>query len=257
MFPLDCVVITGAGQGIGQAIAVELGRHNTHILCLSKSNNCQKTAAGIEQAGGSAESLVADIGDVERVKGLVAAWAEGNKYEKIGLVLAAGILGPRSYEDLTGWEQCYRVNVLGNLAVYQGVLSRLLANKFGRIVCFAGGGAAYAFPLFPAYAASKTAMVRTAENMQEDLKGKGDFAVACLAPGANETNMLKEIRAAGAQVKTTVGIQEPVHFVREFLACRDCGFKGSFVHVRDNWKDYLDTGSQISEEKWKLRRIES
>ena len=79
----------------------------------------------------------------------------------------------------------------------------------------------------------------------------------CLAPGANETNMLKEIRAAGAQVKTTVAIEEPVRFVREFLACGDCGFKGSFVHVRDNWKDYLNTGSRTSEEKWKLRRIES
>jgi len=257
MYPLDCVVVTGAGQGIGQAIAVELGRHKTHILCLSKSNNCQKTAAEIKQAGGSAESLVVDLEDVEKAKGLVAAWAEGKKYEKVGLVLAASILGPRDYEDLTGWDQCYRVNVLGNLAVYQGILPKLLANKFGRIVCFAGGGAAYAFPLFPAYAASKTAMVRTAENMQEDLNGKGDFAVVCLAPGANDTKMLKEIRAAGAQVKTTVAIREPVHFVSEFLACKECGFKGAFVHVRDNWKDYLDNGRKTEHEKWKLRRIES
>jgi NAD(P)-dependent dehydrogenase (short-subunit alcohol dehydrogenase family) len=131
-----------------------------------------------------------------------------------------------------------------------------LENKFGRIVGFAGGGAAYAFPLFPAYAASKAAMVRTIENIQEDLNGKGDFAAVCLAPGANETDMLKKVRAAGATVKTTVAISEPVAFVREFLFSDNCGFKGAFVHVRDNWRDYLNSGKKIDDQKWKLRRIE-
>src|SRR5205823_6621912 len=109
---------------------------------------------------------------------------------------------------------------------------------------------------FPAYAASKTAMVRTIENIQSDLDDKGDFVTACLAPGANETNMLKQVRAAGAQVLTTVAISEPVSFVRELLFCRDCGFNGSFVHVRDNWRDYLNSKNKIDDKQWKLRRTE-
>src|ERR1019366_5663082 len=102
-------------------------------------------------------------------------WIQKRSYKKIGLVLAASILGPRNFGDLVGWEECYRVNVLGNVAVYAGLVTRMLEHKFGRIVGFAGGGAAYAYPLFPAYAASKTAMVRTIENIQADLDGKGDF----------------------------------------------------------------------------------
>jgi hypothetical protein len=99
-------------------------------------------------------------------------------------------------------------------------------------------------------------MVRTIENIQADLDSKGDFAAVCLAPGANETNMLKQTRAAGAQVKTTVDLSEPVRFVREFLFSRDCGFAGAFVHVRDNWQEYLNNGRKADKEKWRLRRTE-
>ena len=226
------------------------------VLCISRTNNCAATAAEITNLGGRAEGMVLDLRDLEKTKSSIAGWIEKRGHKKIGLVLAASILGPRNFGDLIGWEECYRVNVLGNVAVYHSLYSRMLENKFGRIVGFAGGGAAYAYPLFPAYAASKAAMVRTIENIQADLDKKGDFASVCLAPGANETAMLKEVRAAGGQVKTTVDISEPVHFIREFLLCRQCGFKGTFVHVRDNWKDYLDSGKQTGNEQWKLRRTE-
>ena len=254
---LDCVVITGAGQGIGRAIATDLGGRKIHILCLSKSGNCEETAAEIRKNGGIAESLVADLGDVEKVKEKISAWIAGKNFKQMGLVLAAGILGPKDFQNLTGWDECYRVNVLGNLAVYSSLLPKMLDNKFGRIICFAGGGAAYAYPLFPAYAASKSAMVRTVENLQETLNDKGDFAVVCLAPGANETGTLKQVRAAGAKIQTTVDISEPVNFAREFLFCKTCGFKGAFVHVRDNWREYLDGDKNTADPKWKLRRIET
>src|ERR1039457_6164983 len=245
---LDCVVVTGASQGIGKAISLDLARCGPEILCISRTNNCEATAAEITTAGGRAEGMILDIGNLEKTKSSLAAWIGKRDHKKIGIVLAASILGPRNFEDLTGWEECYRVNVLGNIAVYSSLLPRMLENKFGRIVGFGGGGAAYAYPMFPAYAASKVAMVRTIENMQADLNGKGDFAAVCLAPGANETNMLKQIRAAGAEIKTTVDISEPVGFVREFLLCRECGFKGAFVHVRDNWRDYLNNGRKMDSE---------
>ncbi len=197
-----------------------------------------------------------DLGDVQQVRTLLSGWIKNNTFKRLGLVLAAAVLGPRDYQDLIGWDECYRVNVLGSLAVYSSLLPRMLEHKFGRIIGFAGGGAAYAYPLFPAYAASKSALVRVIENIQVDLNDKGDIATVCLAPGANDTNTLKQVRAAGAQVKTVVDIAEPVAFVREFLLCRDCGFKGAFIHVRDNWRDYLNNGKKIDNEQWKLRRTE-
>jgi NAD(P)-dependent dehydrogenase (short-subunit alcohol dehydrogenase family) len=256
MNELDCIVISGAGQGIGRAAALDLASKGIHTLRISRTNNCEATAAEVVRAGGKAEGLVADLADVQKTSALLSNWVEKNKFKRFGLVLAAAVLGPRDYTDLAGWDECYRVNVLGNLAIYSSLLPRMLENKFGRIIGFAGGGAAYAYPLFPAYAASKSALVRVIENIQVDLNDKGDIATVCVAPGANDTNTLKQVSAAGAQVKTVVDISEPVAFVREFLLCRDCGFKGAFVHVRDNWKDYLNNGKKIDNEQWKLRRTE-
>src|SRR5471032_881365 len=101
---LDCVVITGAGQGIGKAIAADLGGRKVHILCLSKSGNCEETAVEIRNAGGTAESMVADLGQIEKAGEQISAWIAGKNFKRIGLVLAAGILGPQVFQNLAGWE---------------------------------------------------------------------------------------------------------------------------------------------------------
>jgi NAD(P)-dependent dehydrogenase (short-subunit alcohol dehydrogenase family) len=111
--------------------------------------------------------------------------------------------------------------------------------------------------MFPAYAASKTALVRAVENLHEDLKDAGDFAVAILAPGAVETDILAAVRARGGYVRTTVAMEEPVGFVLQFLNARSVGFSGSFVHVRDDWSSYINNDKHIqNKDHWKLRRME-
>jgi len=255
---IDALVVTGAGQGIGKAVALEIGNNGIPILCISKSLNAQRTKQEIVKGRGIAESLVFDISDYKAAEKKIAKWISRKPYKKIGVVLAAGTLGSTgSSGSLKQWDDCYKVNVLGNLAVLNALLPRMIKNKFGRIVAFAGGGSGYAYPDFPAYSASKTAMVRTVENYHELLKNKGDFSIVCLAPGAIETNMLRQIRAKGGEIRTVTDISEPLEFISAFLNSNICGFSGRFVHVRDNWKDYINTNKKLdSETKWKLRRIE-
>jgi 3-oxoacyl-[acyl-carrier protein] reductase len=257
---LEAAVVTGAGRGIGKAIALDLASQGVHILCVSKSG-ARATEQEILSNGGSAECVAMDLNrDPEWTAESIREWTVRHSVTRLGAVLAAGVLGPSgplAESNLAGWQECFQVNLIGNLAVVQGLLGAMLNSGFGRILAFAGGGSAYAYPLFPAYSASKTAMVRAVENLHKDLEGKGDFAVACLAPGAVATDMLEGVRAAGAEVKTTVNIAEPVRFAREFLACSSCGFSGSFVHVRDNWAAYLNGGQALANDAlWKLRRIE-
>jgi NAD(P)-dependent dehydrogenase (short-subunit alcohol dehydrogenase family) len=256
----ELVIVTGAGRGIGRNIALEFGKQDATVLCISRSSNSETTAKAIREAGGKAEALPVDLADFEQAGKKVAAWLAGKSFERIGIVLAAGSLGPSgtlATTSLSEWDLAFRSNVLGNLAVVQGALPSMLENKFGRLVFFAGGGAAYAYPMFPAYAASKTALVRAVENLHEDLKDAGDFAVAILAPGAVETDILAAVRAQGGYVRTTVAMEEPVGFAREFINARSVGFSGSFVHVRDEWASYLNTDRQPEKKDlWKLRRVE-
>lgn len=257
---IDAVIITGAGQGIGKAVALDFGSKGVPVLCISKTMNAKCTKEEIIKFNGVSESLIVDISDYEETERLVSEWISKKKYKKLGIVLAAASLGPADFysvSSLRDWDICHKVNVLGNLSVVSALLPRMIENKFGRIVAFAGGGSAYAYPKFPAYSATKTAMVRIVENMHEMLKEKGDFNIVCLAPGAVETNMLSQIRTGGGEVKTTVDILEPVKFIRDFVNATSCAFSGRFVHVRDNWKGYINTKEIMNDEaQWKLRRIE-
>ena len=261
MKKLDTIVITGAGRGIGKASALDLAKTGAHILCISQSANSEETAKQIKAGGHSASSLRMDLTDYGSAESAMGEWIALHRSERIGVVLAAAILGasgPLIGTDLKTWDLAYRAGVLGNLAVLKALLPSMYRSRFGRIIGFAGGGSAFANPTFPAYAAAKTAMVRAIENLHEDIKDKGDFATVCLAPGAVETDMLQQVLDAGGLVKTRVGIEEPVGFIQRFLTAESCGFSGCFVHVRDSYQHLLNGTDRLvsSDNQWKLRRIE-
>jgi NAD(P)-dependent dehydrogenase (short-subunit alcohol dehydrogenase family) len=255
----DLVIVTGAGRGIGRSIAKALSKH-TSILCISRTERASETAFDIRVNGGEAESLALDLADYEAAGPRLSEWFAARTFRRIAGVFAAATLGPCGplhSNDISAWDQAFRVNVWGNLAVARSVLAENRRHGFGRLLFFAGGGAAYAYPAFPAYAASKAALVRIVENLHEDMKDQADFATAILAPGAVETDTLALVRASGAEVRTTVPIEEPTAFATDFILSERCGFSGRFVHVRDEWQRYLNSGEQIqSPNLWKLRRVE-
>lgn len=256
----DLVVITGAGRGIGKAIAKDIAPKAGMVLCTSATERCLSTAAEIRDAGGKADGLVANFSSPFEVEKAISSWFVGKTFQRVAIVAAAGTVGPSGplwETPLEQWDETWRVNVLGNLAVAKACLPAMRANGFGRLLFFAGGGSAYAYPLFPAYAASKTALVRAVENLHEDLKDQGDFATAILAPGAVDTDILAEVRSKGGYVKTVVGIDEPVGFAHAFTTAAQCAFSGRFVHVRDSWPSLLKVGARIENDNlWKLRRVE-
>ncbi len=256
----DLVVITGAGRGIGKAIAVELASQNIPVLCISRSENARITENEIKSKGFNAESLVLDIGDLKNTEKVLKEWIRKKSYKRIGVVLAASVLGKKfdiTNFDPSEWDEVLRVHVVGNFTVLSAFIPSMLENRYGRIVAFSGGGSAYAYPIFSAYSASKTAVVRTVENFAKEFEGKGDISIAALAPGAVDTDMLKMVRNAGAEVKTTVNVNEPVNFVKEFILSKSCNFSGCFVHVRDVWKEYLNNDNKLkSNDFWTLRRID-
>jgi NAD(P)-dependent dehydrogenase (short-subunit alcohol dehydrogenase family) len=195
---------------------------------------------------------------VNEAEQAVRQWIDGQPYRRLAVLCAAGTVGQAGGildGDLADWDRTYRTNVLGNLAVVRALLPRMIEAGFGRIAMVAGGGSAYAYPLFSGYALSKTAVVRATENLDAELRPRGDFLTVCLAPGAMETGMLAQVRAAGAEVRTTVAIEEPAEFLATFACAEACGFSGRFVHVRDPWRDWLNAES-VPGDRWLLRRIE-
>jgi len=236
----NLTIITGASSGLGKQLAESMN---------------PTTTVGIGRYFGESvwfKQVVFDIRDYENYGTYIS-----EKEQKINLVLCAGVLGKSGGlldSSLSDWENTMKTNLFGNIALIKAFLPAMIKNKYGRIVFVAGGGAAYGYPLFSGYALSKVAIVRAVENLSLEMKDKiKNFSIIALAPGAMETRMLEEVRKAGAEIKTTVDIQETASFIKNFLSMKSKEankLSGKFIHIRDNLE------SEDFKDKWLLRRIE-
>lgn len=229
------VIITGVSRGLGKALTQSLPE-SIKVLGISRKFPDFYRA--------NTEYLLQDISEYEKTEKSVSAYADYNilPTDKVAIVLCAATLGISrllSTSYLKDWEDVYKTNVLGNLAVIKALIPQMKVSQFGRIVLLAGGGAAYGYPVFSAYALSKVAIVREAENLDMELSSLiSDFSVIALAPGAINTDMLKEVLESGAEVKTTVDINEPVNFIKTFISMEKLQahpLSGQFLHVRDDY----------------------
>jgi len=234
--------ITGHTGGLGRQVADSLNENEVLGIARTKRENVNYRQL---------ESDISNYNSFEAVpEGIF-------NNQKVNIVLCAGQLGRvggienGSFED---WERTFKVNVLGNTAVIYSLLPQMIKTGYGRIVFIAGGGAAYGYPLFSGYALSKVAIVREVENIAIEMKDKiPNFSIIALATGAMDTPMLDKVREAGAEIRTTVDIQEPVDFIKRFLNMekrKAVPFSGRFLHVRDNMS------SRKTKDKWLLRRME-
>jgi len=247
----DHCLLTGAGSGIGQAIALRLAERKIPMLLVGRPHSIEKTCAMVHARGGSAELVPGDLNNYEAIREPLSAIISAQGQCRWGVVLAAAMLGDSS---LASYEKVFRTNVVGNLAVLEACLPQMTQAGFGRVVFFAGGGAAYAYPAFPAYALSKVSTVRLVENLAATYRPASGLSFVCLAPGAVDTPLLAKVMAAGGEVKTKTNIAEPVGFVEAYLRASSCSLSGRYIHVRDDWVPYLDGSKTPVNEQFFLRR---
>ena len=251
------IVVTGAGRGIGRAVALDLAtRTSASLLLISRTENAAATAEACNRVRpGSARSLAWDLADWPSRQAEFAALVR-EAAGPLALVHAAGVLGPTGVfagNDLGAWWRALEVNLGATVRLTHAVLGRMIADAAGRIVLFAGGGAAYGYPQFSSYGTAKAALVRFAETVAMELGTQGPL-ITIIAPGANDTDMLAEVRKAGGFVKTTVSIDEPCRLVYRLLTEDTRGLNGRFVHVRDDWD--AASAAAFGDDQWRLRRVQ-
>lgn len=191
--------ITGAGRGIGRAIAVAFVREGADLALVARTaSELDETAHMLRAVGRRVVAVTADVSRRADVEGAVGqALASFGRVDV--LVNNAGVqppIGPLWQNDPDEWMHAVAVNLFGPMLCIQAVLPGMMERECGKILNLSGGGATGPRPNFSAYAASKTALVRLTETLAEELKPY-NIQVNALAPGAINTRMLDEVIAAG------------------------------------------------------------
>ena len=183
-------LVTGAAQGIGRAIALELARAGA-TLALADINEVKlaQVAAEIEATGGQAAAFRIDVSNEESIEAGAKAVLE--RFGKVEiLVNNAGITrdGLMLRMKRADWDLVLDINLTGAFLLTQALLSPMLKNRWGRIVNMASvvGRAGQAGQVN--YAASKAGLIGLTRSMAREFASRG-ITVNAVAPGFIETPM--------------------------------------------------------------------
>jgi 3-oxoacyl-[acyl-carrier protein] reductase len=186
-------LVTGAGQGLGKAIAESLAQKGACVaLADIQSDKVRLVAAAIAQAGGKALSVEADVSKVADIRRMVRAAVDGFGGLDI-LVNNAGILHQTPIEDITEeeWDRIMAVNLKSVFFSIQQALPFMKEKKGGRIISIsslAGRMGGYANGV--AYSASKAGIIGLTRAVARRVADFG-ITVNALAPGTTETDIIK------------------------------------------------------------------
>lgn len=178
-------LVTGAGSGIGRAIALELSRRGARLILLGRKRPALEETRERLARPLCAAVLALDLADTRdraRLAGEVAAMTCGLDL----LVNNAGIVraGALSYQDDAVWREMLEVNLLAPMAITRDLLPLLAASNQGRVVNVGSMFGDIGFPFFAAYSASKFGLRGWSEALRRELADQGVGVTYCAPRGA-------------------------------------------------------------------------
>jgi 3-oxoacyl-[acyl-carrier protein] reductase len=187
-------LITGAGKGIGKAVALALATEGTNIILLARTKaDLEKTAIEIEAFGVKAFIVTADISDIKSVNEAVEkALAE---FKTIDILINnAGIGKFGKFMDLTPeeFEQIIKVNLMGVYYATRAVLPGMIEQQSGDIVNISSTAGVRGAAATSAYSASKFAVMGLTESLMQEVR-KHNIRVTALTPSTVATDLAKDL----------------------------------------------------------------
>jgi NAD(P)-dependent dehydrogenase (short-subunit alcohol dehydrogenase family) len=196
-------LITGAGRGIGRAIAERLAAEGAPVTLLARTRaDVDAVAAGISSRGGSALAIAADVTDPGAVAAAVAAARARFGAVRI-LVNNAGTpgpYGPIGVADPQTWWASQQLHQYAPLLTMSAVIPGMQQAGGGRIINIVSSAGTVPSPHLSAYAVGKCAAIRLTETVDLEQRGNG-IRVFALQPGTIVTDMARSTMAAPEAIR--------------------------------------------------------
>lgn len=195
-------IITGAGKGIGKAIAVGMASKGANLVLVDiNEGNLNDVVSEVTEFGIKVKKVVLNISDENAVRNAVneAILEFGQIHilvNNAGIYITNDFLSSNS--DM--WKKCFDINILGTMYPTHAVLPHMIENGYGRIVNIGSVAGVYGISHFVDYSASKGAIIAFTQALAKVVSDKG-ITVNCVSPGSIDVtggnNPMKELSFIG------------------------------------------------------------
>nr|WP_256012534.1 3-ketoacyl-ACP reductase [Pedobacter xinjiangensis] len=209
-------LVTGAGKGIGRAIAIALAKEGVHVALLARSaSDLQAVADEVENEGVKATIITADVSDINSVNKAVSD-ATSTLGDLDILVNNAGTASFGNFMDLepAEWERIIKVNLLGVYYTTRAVLPSMIERKAGDIINISSTAGQRGAALTSAYSASKFGVIGLSESLMQEVR-KHNIRVTTLTPSTVATDLAIELKLTDGNPER---VMQPEDFAELIIA---------------------------------------
>ncbi|QIH38311.1 3-ketoacyl-ACP reductase [Flavobacterium sp. Sr18] len=207
-------LITGAGKGIGKAIALALAKEGVNVILVARTQEeIDSVAAKVRSLRVKAMATTADVADINSVNAAVAkALAEFGTIDI--LINNAGIAAFGKFLELepTDWERIIQVNLMGTYYVTRAVLPNMIERQTGDIINISSTAGLSGNALTSAYSASKFAVLGLTESLMQEVR-KHNIRVTALTPSTVATDMAKELKLTDGNPETVMQAEDMAELI--------------------------------------------
>ncbi|PKL16102.1 MAG: 3-ketoacyl-ACP reductase [Spirochaetae bacterium HGW-Spirochaetae-5] len=212
-FNKKVVIVTGAGEGIGRAIAVAYARHGASVIIAEKNiRSAEKTSELINEFNGTSAVIPVDVSNPEDIANMISETE--SRFNTIDILINnAGISEWKSPYDLTvdEWDRIINTNLRSMFFCSREAAKVMRKSKRGSIINISSTRAIMSEPDSEAYAASKGGILSLTHALAASLS-EDNIQVNCISPGWIETGAYSKLKETdhAQHFSRRVGIPEDI-----------------------------------------------
>ncbi|MGF1923393.1 MAG: 3-ketoacyl-ACP reductase [Bacteroidia bacterium] len=209
-------IITGAGKGLGKAIAIALAAEGVNVGLLGRTEkDLISLAEELKQYNISTATVVADVSDMDAVNVAVAKLKEHLGTIDI-LINNAGVGAFGKFMELepSKWKEIIEINLLGVYYVTRAVLPEMIERQTGDIVNVSSTAGKNGAAVTSAYSASKFGLIGLSESLMQEVR-KHNIRVSTMLPSTVATDMAIDLKLTDGNPEK---VMQPEDFAELLIA---------------------------------------